>query len=205
MYRGERFNSISHLVGAVLALGGGTILMIRGAWSGNPWKIVSFTIYSVTAVLLYLASTIYHSTRGKAKAVWNKLDYCAIYLLIAGSYTPFTLVSLRHSWGWLIFSLIWALAVLGIIQETCMSRGRRALSIIIYLSMGWLIILAVVPLITIIGTTGFSWLLASGMLYTAGLLFYAKDTVWRHAHGVWHLFVIGGSMCHYVAVLGYVS
>jgi hemolysin III len=205
MYYGERFNSISHSAGAVLALAGGIWLIMLAAQSGDPWKIVSFSVYSASLLLLFLTSSIYHSVRGSAKDVLRKLDHCAIYLLIAGSYTPFTLVSLRGPWGWWLFGLVWGLAVIGIVQELLFAKGARLLSLAIYLVMGWLAVAGVKPLISALSWDGFAWLAAGGLFYTVGIIFYATDHKVRHGHGVWHLFVLAGSICHYGAVLLYVA
>jgi hemolysin III len=205
MYRGERFNSITHLVGAVLAMAGGILLIVLGAQAGDPWKIVSFSIYGAMLLCLYLASTLYHSLKGRAKRIWCKFDHCAIYLLIAGSYTPFALVSLRGAWGWSLFGSVWGLAILGIVQEIWLAQGLRIFSLILYVLMGWLAIIAVFPLIHALTWDGFLWLAAGGVVYTVGIAFYATDEKWRYGHGVWHLFVLGGSACHYVAVLRYVA
>ncbi|WP_353149816.1 hemolysin III family protein [Pollutimonas bauzanensis] len=205
MYYGERFNSISHLAGAALAVVGATVLIVLAARLGDPWKIVSFSIYGAMLLALYLSSTLYHSLRGRAKKVWCKFDHCAIYLLIAGSYTPFALVSLRGPWGWTLFGCVWGLAVFGIAQEIWLAKGQRLLSLFIYVLMGWLAIVAAVPLVQALGWEGFLWLAAGGLLYTVGIVFYVFDEKWRHAHGVWHLFVLGGSACHYFTVVSYVA
>ncbi len=205
MYYGERFNSISHLVGAALAAAGAVLLVVFAARLGDPWKIVSFSVYGVVLLGLYLASTLYHSLRGRAKRIWCKFDHCAIYLLIAGSYTPFALVSLRGAWGWSLFGIVWGLALFGIIQEIWLAKGRRLLSLLIYVAMGWLAVIAAVPLIDALGWDGFRWLVAGGVLYTVGIVFYATDEKWRYSHGVWHLFVMGGSACHYFTVMFYVA
>lgn len=205
MYHGERFNSISHLAGAVLAAAGAAGLITMAARQGDAGKIVSFAIYGAALVALYLFSTLYHSLRGRAKQVLRKFDHCCIYVLIAGSYTPFALVTLRGAWGWSLLGVVWGLALLGMVQEIWRVRGGRALSIVIYLSMGWLALVAAAPLWFALTPAGFSWLLAGGGLYTAGLLFYAADDKLRHAHGVWHLFVLGGSACHFFTVLRYVA
>ena len=153
-------------------------------------------------VLLYLASTVYHSTRGALKAAWAKADHCAIYLLIAGTYTPFTLVSLRGALGWWMFGAVWTLAALGIAKE--LIWGRRWPSVPIYLLMGWLGVVALVPLVRQLHLDGALWLLAGGVLYTVGVIFYAKDDEWPHAHGIWHLFVLGGTASHVVTVMYFV-
>jgi hemolysin III len=205
MYYGERFNSISHLTGAGLAAIGGVLLIVMAARLGDPWKVVSFSIYGTMLLCLYLASTLYHSLRGRAKKIWCKFDHCAIYLLIAGSYTPFTLVSLRGAWGWSLFGAVWGLALFGIVQEIWLAKGLRILSLAIYVLMGWLAVIAAVPLIDALGWEGFLWLAAGGLIYTVGIVFYATDEKWRYGHGVWHLFVLGGSACHYFTVVAYVA
>jgi hemolysin III len=205
MYYGERFNSISHLIGAALAATGSVVLIFLAARLGDPWKIVSFSIYGAMLLALYITSTLYHSTRGRAKNVLRKFDHCAIYLLIAGSYTPFTLVSLRGPWGWSLFGTVWALALLGVVQEIWLAKGARVLSLVIYVLMGWLALIAIVPLISALSWGGFAWLAVGGLLYTVGIIFYATDDKLRHGHGVWHLFVLGGSAAHYFTVLFYVA
>src|ERR1035437_327106 len=205
MYYGEKFNSISHLIGAILAAAGAVLLIVLAARTGDPWKIVSFSIYGAMLLMLYLSSVLYHSVRGRAKDVLRKFDYCAIYLLIAGSYTPFTLVTLRGSWGWSLFGAVWSLALLGIAQELWLAKGARIVSLVIYFLMGWLAVIAIVPLIAALTWRGFIWLAAGGLFYTLGIVFYATDHKVRHGHGVWHLFVLGGSVCHYFAVLLYVA
>lgn len=205
MYHGERFNSISHLVGAGLAILGAVSLVVLAAQQGDPWKIVSFSIYGAMLVTLYVFSTLYHSLRGPAKAVLQKFDHCSIYLLIAGSYTPFALVSLRGALGWWLLGGIWGLALVGIIQEIWFAKGARVLSLVIYLLMGWLALVAVVPLWKALTPTGFLWLAAGGVFYTGGIYFYVADQRIRHGHGLWHLFVLGGSMCHYYTVLAFVA
>jgi len=206
MVAGERFNSISHLVGAALALIGATLLITLAALSGDPWRIVVFSIYGATLVTLFLASTLYHSLRGKAKAVFQKLDHCSIYLFIAGSYTPFALLALPGSTGWLVLAASWSLATLGVALELSpLARGSRILSLAIYLGMGWLALVVIGPLWQALGWAGLSWLLGGGVLYTLGVLFYVAKERIRHSHGIWHLFVLGGSACHFVALLLYLN
>ncbi|HUH59845.1 MAG TPA: hemolysin III family protein [Candidimonas sp.] len=205
MYYGERFNSISHLTGAALATIGAVVLVVVAARLGDPWKVVSFSVYGIMLLALYLSSTLYHSLRGRAKKIWCKFDHCAIYLLIAGSYTPFALVSLRGAWGWSLFGAVWALAIFGIVQEIWLAKGKRILSLLIYVVMGWLAVIAAAPLVEALSWEGFLWLAAGGLVYTVGIIFYVFDEKWRHAHGVWHLFVLGGSACHYFAVIAYVA
>ncbi|MEK6777629.1 MAG: hemolysin III family protein [bacterium] len=204
MYKGERFNSISHLIGAIAALAGLVILVVSASDQGDAWKIVSFSIYGTTLFLLYAFSALYHSLSGKVKKVFRILDHHAIYLLIAGTYTPFTLVTLRGGWGWSIFGLIWGLAILGIVLDSFPQKGRRVLPLIIYLLMGWLVLMALGPLLRALPLRGFAWLLAGGVFYTAGVVFYALDKRVRHFHGIWHLFVLAGSISHFFAVLFYI-
>ena len=206
MYRGERFNSISHLLGAALALPGAVLLIVQAAQRGDPWKIVSFSIYGAMLVTLYVFSTLYHSVRGvRAKNVLQKFDHCSIYLLIAGSYTPFALVSLRGAQGWWLLGVIWGMALLGIAQEIWFAKGARVMSLVIYMLMGWLALVVVVPLWHALTPAGFAWLAAGGACYTLGVVFYATDHRVRHGHGLWHLFVLGGSACHFFTVLLYVA
>lgn len=206
MYPGERFNSISHLLGAVLALAGAVLLIVLASRLGDPWKIVSFSIYGAMLVTLYVFSTLYHSVRSvRAKNVLRKFDHCSIYLLIAGTYTPFALVSLRGNWGWWLFGVIWGLALFGMAQEIWLAKGARVLSLVIYVLMGWLAIAVVVPLRVALTPAGFAWLVAGGACYTLGIAFYATDHKVRHGHGLWHLFVLGGSCCHFFTVLLYVA
>ena len=206
MYPGERFNSISHLVGALLATAGTAVLITLAARLGDPWKVVAFSIYGAMLVALYAASTAYHSVRRRTiKAVLQKLDHCSIYLLIAGSYTPFALVSLRGPWGWTLLGVVWSLAVLGIAQEIWLARGARRLSLALYVLMGWLALAAVVPLWQALGPGGFAWLAAGGALYTGGVAFYVADERLRHSHGIWHLFELGGSSCNFFTFLIYVA
>tara|TARA_R100000789_G_scaffold54053_1_gene53005 strand:+ start:456 stop:1073 length:618 start_codon:yes stop_codon:yes gene_type:complete len=204
MYHGEKFNAWTHLTGGVLALIGTVWLLILAAMDGDLMKIVSVAIYGFTLVLLYSTSTLYHSVRGRAKAVTQKLDHLSIYLLIAGSYTPFCLVTLRGSWGWWLFGIVWSLAIIGMLQEIKPRSEARVLSIVIYAIMGWIVLVAVKPLLAALGTTGFGWLVAGGVFYTVGIIFFAYDQRFRHWHGIWHLFVIAGSLLHFVAILRYV-
>ena len=205
MYHGERFNSISHLVGTAAAMAGTAYLIVVAARQGDSWKVVSFSIYGASLILLYLFSTLYHSLHHTGKSLFQKFDHLAIYLLIAGTYTPLALVTLRGSWGWLIFGLVWGLAVLGIVLEVLMRKGRRIVPMIIYLVMGWLIVMALKPLLQSLPAAGTIWLIAGGLFYTSGVYFYIRDKKVTHFHGIWHLFVIAGSLCHYVTILCYVA
>src|SRR5664279_2940339 len=204
MYRGERFNAWTHLVGDVLSVVGTVVLIVMAALTGDPWKIVSVSIFGATLILLYSASTLYHSLRGRAKEILKKLDHFSIYLLIAGTYTPFCLVTLRGAWGWALFGVVWGLAVIGMLQEIKPRSEERVLSLVIYAVMGWVIVIAAKPLLDHIDTAGFVWLVTGGLLYTIGIVFFAFDTRFRHWHGIWHLFVIGGSLAHYFAIAFYV-
>jgi hemolysin III len=206
VYHGERLNGYSHLLGAVAAATGLAVLVELAARQGDAWKLVSFSIYGASLFLLYLFSTLYHSTRGRAKSILQKFDHNAIYLLIAGSYTPFTLVTLRGAWGWTLFGLIWGLAVLGIVVDSLHNKNaHRILPMAIYLVMGWLVLIAFKPLLAALPYAAVLWLVAGGLFYTLGIVFYALDKKLRHAHGIWHLFVLAGSISHYLAVLLYVA
>ena len=205
MDKGERFNSISHLIGAALALAGVVVLVVAASQDGHVRRIVSFSIYGSTLFLLYLISTLYHGLPiGRAKQVFRVLDHQAIYLLIAGSYTPLTLISLNGVVGWWMFGVIWGMAVLGLVLDALPIRGARILPMIIYFAMGWMIVLAIKPLLEALPFAGFLWLLAGGLFYTSGIVFYALDRRYPWMHGVWHLFVLAGSISHYVAILVYV-
>lgn len=205
MYKGELFNSISHLIGAVAALIGLVIIVVVAVRQGDPWKIVSFSIYGSSLFLLYTFSTLYHSFRGKAKRIFRKLDHLSIYFLIAGTYTPFTLVTLRGAWGWTIFGIIWGLVIVGIVLESLPQKRSRIWSIVVYILMGWLILIALKPLLQALPIGGFIGLLLGGIFYTGGLVFYALDTRVQHFHGIWHLFVLAGSVSHYLTIIFYVA
>jgi hemolysin III len=204
MYYGERFNAWTHLVGVVLAAVGAIWLLVLASLDGSTLKIVSVAVYGFSLVLLYGISTLYHSVQGPLKPRMRKLDHLSIYLLIAGSYTPFCLVTLQGAWGWTLFGIVWGLAVIGMLQEIKPRSEARVLSIVIYAVMGWIVLVAVKPLLAALGTTGFTWLAAGGVFYTVGILFFAFDSRIRHFHGIWHLFVIAGSLLHFVAILFYV-
>lgn len=203
MYPGERFNSISHLVGAVLAMIGVTVLVTVAGIQGGVLRIVSFSVYGVTLFLLYLFSTLYHSLRGRAKQVFKVLDHVAIYLLIAGTYTPFSLLVLKGQTGWWMFGAIWTLAGIGILIDSIPHERRRVLPMIIYLTMGWLIVFALEPLVATLPPAGVRGLVAGGLFYTFGVIFYALDSRFSWSHGVWHLFVLAGSISHYLTILIY--
>ena len=204
MYHGEKFNAWTHFVGAVLSIAGAVVLISRASATGDPWKIVSASVFGASLILLYSTSTLYHSLRGRAKTILRKLDHLTIYLLIAGTYTPFCLVTLRGPWGWSLLGVVWGLAVVGMLQEIKPRSEARILSLVIYAVMGWVVLVAIKPLLEQLETAGFVWLASGGLLYTLGIVFYANDERFKHWHGIWHLFVIGGSLAQYIAVAGYV-
>ena len=208
MYYGEKLNSISHLVGAVLALVGLGALLTIGFQSRDPWIISSFGVFGFTLVLLYTMSTLFHSFHPpKLKDLFQLLDHVAIYLLIAGTYTPYMLVSLRDGNGFLILAIIWALALAGILSEIFLSgRAVKFGQMIIFLGMGWACAFDFASLQAALPEAGLWWLTAGGLAYTGGVVFYVLDLMNRltHAHGIWHFFVLAGSGCHFVSVIGYV-
>lgn len=204
MYHGERFNAWTHLVGTVLSVIGTVVLLVMAGSLPDPWKITGVSIFGTTLILLYGVSTLYHSLRGRAKIILRKLDHLSIYLLIGGTYTPFCLVSLRGPWGWSLLGAVWGLALTGMLQEIRPRSEKRILSLVIYAVMGWVIVVAIKPLTEHLETAGFVWLAAGGLLYTLGIVFYVFDSRFRHWHGIWHLFVLGGSLAHYIAIAGYV-
>jgi hemolysin III len=206
MYKGELFNSITHVIGTVLALIGTTVLITTAVLRGGDARsITALAVYGAMLVILYLSSTLYHSLRGPAKKVFHVFDHCAIYLLIAGTYTPFTLVTLRGVWGWTLFAVIWTLAIVGVAKDVFLHGRYRAVSVALYVIMGWLVIAAFGPLREALPDNGIWWLIAGGVAYTAGLLFFALSKHVVHMHGLWHLCVMGGSACHYVVVFRYVA
>ena len=204
MRREELFNSISHIVGGALALVGTVVLIVFAALRADPWRIVSFSIYGLTLIFLYAMSGLYHGLGGRARAVFQRLDHVAIYLLIAGTYTPFVLGPLRGPWGWSLFGILWGLAITGIVQEFIPQKSRR-LSVILYVVMGWLIVIALQPLMRHLAPGGFWWLAAGGVFYTVGIIFFIFDDRWRFGHEIWHLFVLAGSIAQYCAVLFYIG
>jgi hemolysin III len=208
--RGERFNTLTHLAGALLALAGALALVDRALDSGRAAALWSFSIFGAALVLLYTASALYHASRGVWKDRLRTLDHCAIYLLIAGTYAPFMLVSLAGPWGWTLMVLVAALCCAGLWLELA-PRGastprRHKWALLLYLGMGWLGVVALGPLAQALGTQGMFWLAAGGVAYTVGVLFYLLDHRWNvpHTHGVWHLFVLAGSGSHFGAVFGFV-
>jgi hemolysin III len=205
MYAGERFNSITHVAGTVLAVIG-TVIAIAAAVSrgSDSTTITAVAVYGLMLIVLYLSSTLYHSLRGPAKSVFHVFDHCAIYLLIAGTYTPITLITLRGPWGWWLFGIVWTLAIAGVLKDVLLRGRYRPISVVLYVLMGWLVVVAIKPLRVAMPSQGIAWLAAGGLVYTLGIVFFALSKHVAHTHGIWHLCVIGGSACHYVAVMRYV-
>jgi hemolysin III len=206
MYHGERLNASTHLAGTLLAMGGAAVLVAVALHKGaDSTRLVSFSIYGITLTLLYLTSTIYHSVQGRVKDVFRKLDYCAIYLVIAGTYTPFALVALKGAEGWTLLWAVWALALVGIVQECWVAKGKRLTSLAIYVLMGWLALFTLDPLFAALTVKGVTWMLGGGLIYTVGIVFYLLDERVAHFHGIWHLFVIAGSAMHYATIMGFLA
>ena len=200
----EIASSITHGIGAALSIAGLVILVVLAARQNDVWRIVSFSIYGATMIMLYMMSTLYHAIQHRgAKKVFRVLDHSSIYLLIAGTYTPFMLVSLRGGWGWSIFGVIWALAITGIVFKAIFIERMKKLSLVVYILMGWLIVIALEPLMHNIHPNGLYWLGGGGLCYTGGAVFYKMKSV-KYTHAVWHLFVLGGSICHFFAIYLYV-
>lgn len=199
----EIANSVSHGVGALAAAVGAPFLVVSAIRGGDTGGIVGASVFASTTVLLYTMSTLYHSlARGRAKRVFQILDHCAVFLLIAGTYTPFTLGVLRGTWGWTLFGLVWSIAIAGIVLKSVWGMRYPVISTLLYLGMGWLIVVAAKPLLLHMPAPGLLWLAAGGLSYTVGVGFYAASRV-RYCHFVWHLFVLAGTACHFVAVLRY--
>lgn len=202
----EIANSISHGIGSVAALVAAPFLILHAVRRGETGFIVGASIFAATMVLLYLASTLYHALpAGKTKRVFRVIEHSAIYLLIAGTYTPFTLGVLRGAWGWTLFGLVWGLAVAGVILKVIDRMSHPVASTGLYLLMGWLVLIAIEPLSARVPAAGLLWLVAGGLAYTAGVIFFAADSRLRYGHFIWHLFVMAGTACHYFAVLWYAA
>ena len=200
----ELANSITHGIGLVLSIAGFVFLLVFAILRGGALQIVSCAVYGSTLVCVYTASTLYHALSStRAKRALKIFDHCAIYLLIAGTYTPFTLVTLRDGWGWSLFSIVWALAMAGIVFKFWFVDHFKILSTALYLAMGWIALIAMKPLLSSIPAHGLYWLLAGGLLYSIGVVFFAARRI-PFSHAIWHLLVIAGSACHYFAVLFYV-
>ena len=199
-YRHEIASALTHGLGAVAALAGGAVLITLAALHGDAWQLGASIVFGVSLLLLYIASTLYHSIQHPvAKARLKVFDHCAIYLLIAGTYTPFTLISLRGPWGWGLFIAIWTLAVFGVVFKLFYTGRFKLLSTAIYIGMGWLVIVAIKPMLNALDGWTLGWLLLGGLFYTLGTYFYHRESI-RFSHAIWHMFVIGGSVCHFIAV-----
>jgi len=203
--RGEEIaNSITHGVGAALAVGGLVVMVAFASLTGDPWQVVACSVFGATMVLLYTASTLYHSiSQPRAKSVLRVFDHCAIFLLIAGTYTPFTLISLRGPWGWSLFGVVWGCALAGIILRIVVGNRWRGLSVALYVIMGWVAVVAVRPLLGAVEPGGLILMVFGGLAYTAGIAFYAWRKLPYH-HAIWHGFVLVGSALHFFAILFYV-
>ena len=196
-------NAITHGIGAVFAVAG-AVYLIAASTRGTVWLVVSCSVFSGTLVLVYICSTLYHSlVRTRARHVLQVLDHSSIYLLIAGTYTPFTLIALRGPLGWFMFSVVWSLAIAGVVFKSFAVERFAVASALVYLFQGWFIVVAVRPLLHAIGWHGMIWLGAGGLAYTLGIVFFALDRL-RYFHAAWHLFVLAGSVAHYFAILFYV-
>lgn len=204
--RGEEIaNAASHGVGFVLAAAATPILIVHSLTDGNAFRTLGALVFSASVVLLYLASTLYHALpRGRAKRVFRVIEHSGIYLLIAGTYTPFTLGVLHGAWGWTLFGVVWCLAGLGILLKAVGGIRYPALSTGVYVGMGWLIVAAARPLLRLVPAAGVAWLLLGGLAYTAGVAFYAAPRL-RYGHFVWHVFVLVGTACHFFAVMWYAA
>jgi hemolysin III len=201
----EIANGVSHGVGLLAAMGAAPVLVLRTIRRGGVADIVGASVFAATIVLLYLSSTLYHALpRNRAKRVFRVLDHAAVFLLIAGTYTPFTLGVLRGTWGWTLLGLIWGLAAAGVILKALGGVRHPVLSTCLYLGMGWLVIIAVRLLWLHMPLSGLLWLLAGGLAYTAGVAFFAAERM-RYSHFIWHLFVLAGTACHFIAVLRYAA
>lgn len=202
--RQEIANSVTHGLGIALSVAGLIVLVVLASLHATVWHIVSFSIFGASLVLLYTASTLYHSFRSpRVKQVLHIIDHSSIYLLIAGSYTPFVLVTLRGAWGWSLFGVVWGIALAGIVLKTFFTGRYKMASTILYLLMGWMIVVAIKPLAHAVPVGGIVWLAAGGLAYTIGAVIYMWKTIPYH-HSIWHLFVLAGSICHYFSVLLYV-
>lgn len=200
----ELANSVTHGLALLASVAALPLLVVLAVRRGDAWGIVGASVFGTTLVLLYAASTIYHALPvGHAKAAWRRLDHAAIYLLIAGTYTPFTLGAMRGGWGWSLFGVVWGVSAFGVVAKIVFGPRLPRLSTIGYLVLGWLVVIAAVPLVRSVGWAGVAWLLAGGIAYSIGTIFYVLDRRILYGHAVWHLFVIAASVCHGVAVALY--
>ncbi|HRP27867.1 MAG TPA: hemolysin III family protein [Burkholderiaceae bacterium] len=200
----EIANAVSHGIGFLLAVASLPILVHQAALRGTAFDIVGASVFAATMILLYLVSAIYHAIPASRAKVWfNRLDHAAIYIFIAGSYTPFTLGVLRGGWGWTLFGIVWACAALGVAIKLLNRLRHPLVSTGLYVAMGWVAVVAIDPLLARMPAAGFAWLVAGGIAYTLGAAVFLLDNRLRYAHFVWHLLVLGGSVCHFFAALGY--
>ncbi|PYS83983.1 MAG: hemolysin III [Acidobacteria bacterium] len=200
----EVANCITHGVGLVLSIAGLVALVVVACMYGGALQVVSGSVYGASLVILYTASTLYHGARSpRRKRLLQVVDHCGIYLLIAGTYTPFTLVTLRGGWGWTLFGLVWGLALAGILFRVLFGDRYRPVAVASYVLLGWLCVIAVKPILATVPTGAILWVVAGGVAYTSGVAFFASERI-PHGHAIWHLFVLGGSICHYMAVVLYV-
>ncbi|MCP4130437.1 MAG: hemolysin III family protein [bacterium] len=200
----EIANSITHGFGALLSIAGLSILVVLASLKGDVWRVVSFSIYGATLIILYLSSAFYHMfSNQKVKEIFHIFDHSAIFLLIAGTYTPFTLVTLRGAWGWSIFGVIWGIAIAGIIFKAFYTGRFDYISTILYVVMGWIVIIAIKPIVANLSAGGLVWLFIGGGCYTLGVIFYIWEKL-PFNHAVWHLFVLAGSISHFFAILFHV-
>lgn len=203
-YWEEFVNVLSHGIGFLLSVAALTLMVVFASLDGNAWHIVGVSIFGASLVVLYLASTLFHwSVRPKIRKYLNVFDHSAIYVLIAGTYTPFLLVTLNGPWGWSLFGVIWGLAIAGVVFKMFFTGKYDKLSLIIYVLMGWLILIAIVPLIQNLSTMGLIWLLIGGISYSIGAVFYLLNKM-PFNHAIFHFWVLGGSICHFFAVFWYV-
>ena len=200
----EAANTISHGIGLIAAIIATPFMVARAIRLEDPAFVVGVSIFCATMIVLYLASSVYHMLpQGRAKRICKDIDHSAIYLLIAGTYTPFTLGALSGPWGWTLFGIIWVLAAFGVLMKSLRKLHHPVLSVGLYLVMGWMVLVAMHPLTREVPAAGIAWLVADGASYTLGVVFYVLDSKVKFAHFVWHLFVLGGTLCHFVAVFGY--
>lgn len=200
----DRLNSLTHGIGAVMSLVGMIVLLVAAVQHGDSWRVISFTIYGFSLLILYLASTLYHTSQHPRFKAWLRIaDHSSIYLLIAGTYTPFLLVNLRGPFGWTMLGIVWGMAVLGVVLKVFFIGRHDVLETAVYIIMGWMALFAYKQMAAGISPGGMAWILGGGVVYTLGVIFYAWNKL-PYNHAIWHLFVLGGSVCHYLAILFYV-
>ena len=201
----EKANTVTHGIGTLLSIIGFIILLFMAVTKGNIWQIISFSIYGSTLVILYLMSTLYHGLSDtRIKKIFQVFDHSAIYLLIAGSYTPITLISLHDSWGWTLFGLVWGIALMGILMKIFLFQKTQVISVVLYIIMGLMIISATKPLLEAVSIKMIIWIVAGGLFYLLGVFFFLAPQI-RYHHTIWHLFVLGGSISHFFGILFYLA